>query len=241
MKKEEVERYRARWKQEVERLAASGWYTDEGRADRIFKTLIAPLWKSCLGLGNIESKDVAKALGITPNMQLMLMFFGVGVLRSKVFSRFQGPRLAKDVWPPYLHDGGLFFVPAVPKCDIARIIGKKQSSVDSAIDRLRGSGARSKIGNRLVDMKLAFFAPFATGIMFDGGFDAQLSLPYVWKAYEYEQLCGYAFNQRQASGRIWNQTHDWARTAKDALVGSLPCAEANLIPLRKPNTGTDWK
>lgn len=239
MKQNVIDQARAEWREAVSELASRPYYKDQDKADNFFYTVVVPIWRSALHLGDMTPTDVMRALDVTPTMRLMLHFYGAAVLGHGLRG---APRLRHDVWPPLVTKDGLHFVHAVPKRDIGAIIGRNESAVDRAIDGFRGK--RGKTGTVLYDARLAFPAPQATGIMLDGAFEMQLSLPFAYRVYDYDRLRIFAGDQRREVGVTWTMAIDWAGSANEAIHG-VPSLRAVREALKrdteKRSTGTEGR
>lgn len=228
MKRSVIDQARAEWKDAVDAIASRPYYRDQDRADRFFYEVVVPIWRHAIGLGDMAPKQVMQALHISPTMRLMLFFFGACVLGKGGPNEKRAPRL-KSVWPPYVSNGRMVFLRAVPKSDIAKIIGKTPGAVTHAIAGLRGS--KGKTGSVLFDKRLVYPAPQATGIMMDGAFDMQLSLPFVYNSYvyardDYETLAEVAMVQRIQAGATWTQAREWAGNAREVKFGTKSLRDA---------------
>lgn len=236
MNRSTIDDARKCWRAAVDELC-TGYYADEKRAAQFFDTRIAPVWRAALHLEDRTAQQIRHDLDVTPTMCLMLHFWGVGVLR--LFKAKPAPKLTGKVWPPFIKDGSMHEVHAIPKGDVARVIGKTPSAVERALRGFRGTSGRT--GTQLYDAKLVYPAPFATGIMLDGSFEMQLSLPFLYKFFAYEQLGIFSKDQREGVGRTWTQAKTWAGDAKRALTGTpkLIVPPKETANDRDSKTGTD--
>lgn len=217
MKQTVIDEARKRWREQVDLIASRPYYKDQDRAEKFFFEVVTPIWRHVLGLpADMHPRQVMATLHVSPTMVLMLHFFGVAVLGK---GGQRAPRIT--CWPPHVANGRMSFLRAVPKKDIAAIVGKTDGSVTSAIACLRGQ--KGKTGTVLFDKRLVFPAPLATGIMMDGAFEMQLSLPFfqtfVYDRDHYEAQAELAMTQRIQAGATWSQAHEWASAAVEERHG----------------------
>lgn len=200
------------WTSQVQEISDSGYYKNEAQAERWFIDNIAPIWRSALRLGNVDAQTIVKDLGINKTQMLVLHLIGVGVLHK------QKPRRAKLLrsGAPYISNGRLYSSNAVPKGDIAKMIGRSDSSVDYAISCFRGT--KGKAGDRLYRARLLYPAPFPSGILFDGSaFDRQLTFEYVYEIQDYDQISSISWRSILGSERTYSKARQWADDAKKAM------------------------
>ncbi|MFA4900953.1 MAG: hypothetical protein WC563_15650 [Brevundimonas sp.] len=218
MKKADIDQYRTAWHSAVASMRADGNYANEIRADEFFLTVVAPLWQLTLNMKSVPIEKMDHALGVTMTMKLMLRLFAVAVLgrRPAKGDRSKPPRFA--CWPPYVTGEGVVFVESIPKGDIARIVGKTDAAVKRALDGFRGK--KGKAGLALYEKRLVFPAPFATGIILDGAFEQQMSLPFGYAKSVYNHIQIYNTDQRREQGMTATQAIEWGKAGVGSKVGT---------------------
>lgn len=217
MKKEHLV-YEAQYKANVAALVDDGGYKSLKEAERYCDHHLGALWRRIMAIDN-DDRCLTDQLEFTPTMTLILHLFGKAVHRHGT-ARSKLPVLGS--WLPVVDaSGSLRFPCAVPKNDIAKIIGKSRSAVDEAISRFRSKQERYE---SLFEKRVALAMFVETGIMLDVMTHANLSFSFMREDYEYAgQVARMA---RINDSRTLNQQQQWCSEATSSLSNLDGISEA---------------
>lgn len=206
--------YTDRWKEQVNVIAASGYYAKKDMAERFFVRHVAAAWQGVLQVS--EDDDLATRFGMTPTQKLLLHVFGKGVV-GVASKNTRAPRF--KAWPPS-HDKNSHGRPicyrVVPTSDLAKITRRSRSAVDDALRRFKRTGA-----DDLVDHGLCNVISTEAGVALDGIFQPQMSFPFAYAVHEYEHGKDYAQEQRVQQSAFYERQTRWCREGIAAKGGSV--------------------
>lgn len=220
----------ASYRAHVSEIIGKGYYAKPWLAEQYFLQHIHPAW--CGALDAYEDEDVRKLYGITPTTVMLLHVFGRGVVNVGPV-RTQAPRFT--VYPPS-HEQNAKGEPvcyrAIPKADLAKLVGRSVSAVEEGLDRLRGKGAR---GDTLQSHGLCAVLSLHAGVVIDGVFGKQTAFAFMYMVDEYEHDARVAREARTAAGATYTHQLAWCERAKRALgpTSSIERAPAQLILLQR--------
>lgn len=200
------------WQAGIAPIVDSGYYKDLGRAERYIDKRLGDVWRAILHVA--PDDNLMKTLGLSPAMKLVVHLFALGVLGFES-NKYKAPHIQNFI--PTGDPNAPFRCRAIPKRDIARLIGKGPSAVDRAIGALRGSqGACEAIfANRLA---VPVFTE--TGIMLDVMKSLQISLGF--ELYEYQHGKMVAEDQRINQSVTLLKQREHCDAGIRAQTGSMP-------------------
>jgi hypothetical protein len=109
----------------------------------------------------------------------------------------------------------------IPTSDIARLIGRSQSVVETALLHLKGRGVRGGVFRNLCNV-----LSLATGVAVDGWLSPRATAPFMYTAGEYAEACAYARTRGVECGGFVVRQGDWCELA---LAGDRePCEPETL-------------
>jgi hypothetical protein len=234
VKKEHREFY-ARWEKQVSEAVEDGYYKNLGRAEQYVTRWLLDAWELVIDLDDAES--LIKHLEMTQTMILVVHFFARGV-HNHGAKRTKAPIF--KTWLPVDDQNGdaatRRFLRAVPKRDIARLIGKSKSAVDDAIDAFRGkphrkTKERCESHAAFTEKKLAHPLCVDTGIMLDIMTEPQTAFCFMFEDYAYAKR--FAKDSQMATAPTYHQqvVHCdegmWAKGGLDAERGVALAAAAD--------------
>lgn len=176
------------WKSQVKVMADGGYYKSQKAANVFFNERLARAWREVMRFQD-DDAILEDTLGLTPTMLLMLHLFCKAYQpnRRVIVPKAKAPVF--ECWPP-APDGRTFH--AVPKRDIAKIIGKSVSSVENALTRFRGKGCPE--ADLIKVWSLAVPIAIPSGIMLDCKLSPQACFTFMYEDY----AVGKTYAQRAA-------------------------------------------
>ena len=197
---------KAKWRAQVDLLVSNRWYRSEVAASKFFVRRLYDVWLEELARAGVDVDDetnLERMLGITPTMLLLIHLFAYGYRDNRrELGLTNGKAPAIKDWPPLRRGQELQFFHSIPKRDIARIIGKSQDAVETAMSRFRGRGKGSDL---IRDRGLVQPIAIPTGIMLDVRLSKQLRFSFMEEDYE----LGKAYAGKQSA----SQTDTWETQA----------------------------
>ena len=195
------DRRQRQWQTQVARLARRGFYADAQRAGDYFHATLLPTWRA-VNLGWPFPY-------LTATDMLILHLFARGVLRV---GSDRYPDLV--VWPPSRdvgHNGLPIVRRAIPVGDIAHLIGRSRSTVETALAGFKGMGQKGR-----------WLRPFCnvislpTGVALDGWLSPCAVVPFMYTATEYADGMRYASRMGSFCGVFVQRQRDWCDGALEA-------------------------
>lgn len=217
--KKELLVFEARYKANIADLVDCGGYRLLKEAERYSDHHLGALWRRIVGIDN-DDACLTDQLEFTPTMTLILHLFGKAVHHHGT-ARSRLPVISS--WLPIANDdGSLRFPHAIPKSDIARIVGKSRSAVDEAVARFRSKKERYEA---LFSKRVALAMFVETGIMLDVMTHANLSFSFMREDYEYAGHV--ARTARLNDAETIHKQQEWCSEAT-RLMGSRPESAATV-------------
>lgn len=209
---------RAAYAANVKEIADSGYFKSQAAALNFFEAKIHRLWRS--QVGTAEEANLVQQMRITDTMLRMIHL--MASLQHRIWgdTHRKHPRLAFGV--PFIgadKDGNrcISFSRAIPKADIAAMIGRSVDTVDDALKRFRGRGKTDDFYQH----QLAVVLSVETGIFLDALLSRQLQFEFMTQhtleAGDYEKAKVYAWSQRISGGETWTRQIEHAERAKRAI------------------------
>lgn len=194
------EQHKLMWKEQVDILVKSGWYKSADAASKFFVRRLHEMWAHEIAATGIEIDDetsLEKLLGLTPTMLLLIHLFAYGYSENRRYLKLSGKSPSIQVWPPFRQGAVVHMFHAIPKRDIAKIVGKSQGAVEDALSRFRGRGSSELIR----DLSLVQPIAINTGVMLDVRLSKQLSFCFMREDYERGKV--YASKQSESQIDTW--------------------------------------
>lgn len=218
---------------DVERVAAVGFYSNQHHADRFFAQKIEPAWSHALRAE--EDADLVETFGITPTAKRILFLFGRGVMRVGVTRKT--PLIG--VWPPRRdvdERGNFLRFRGLSKASIARLVGGSSKAVETAL-----LSFKSEDSGGLVERRLLNVLSTEVGVTLDGVFDPQLSLRFMFDVPTYDHADNYAVDSKLANSAFAHRQRAWSREARETKLADIgvPIVPSRPIAEQLPETTAD--
>ena len=171
------EKRQKQWQVQVARLAHRGFYSDAQRAAEFFQAYLFRTWRAVIVGWPFPY--------LTATDTLIIHLFARGVLGVGT-DRFPDFVL----WPPS-RDVGYNGLPvvrrAIPVGDIARLIGRSRSAVETGLAGFKGMGEKGRLLRPFVNV-----ISLPTGVAVDGWLSPRAVVPFMYTATEYADAMRYA-------------------------------------------------
>ena len=213
---------------DVERVAAHGFYSNQHHADRFFAQKIEPAWTHAIR--EEEDADLVDRFGITPTAKRVLFLFGRGVLRVGVTRKT--PLI--EVWPPQRdvdERGNFLRFRGLSKASIARLVRGSAKAVETALRSFKSQDTGGLFERRLLNVLST-----EVGITLDGVFDPQLSLSFMFDVPTYDHADNFAVDSKVGNSAWVHRQRCWSREARETKLAELGVLVVPSRSERMPST-----